>query len=121
MKGTIQGKTGLKSVSLNRRRAVRERCLNCSCWSLKQVEGCAFHDCSLYPFRSGQGKQSAKARAKAIQAYCVWCMAGKKAEVKRCVSVHCALFGFRRGKAEKAISIRKKAHGEAILEANSLG
>jgi hypothetical protein len=120
MKVTIQSKTGLKTVNLNRRRAVREKCLNCSCWSAKEVTDCKFKDCPLYPFREGRGRQAAKDRSKAIRAYCVWCMAGEKAEVGKCVSRHCALFTFRRGKAEKAIPMLKKAHGKAFLEANAL-
>jgi Zn-finger protein len=121
MQAEILGKSGLKIFSLNRRRAVREKCLNCSCWSVKDVENCKFHDCPLYPFRSGQGKQTAKARAKAIRDFCVWCMVGQKAEVKKCVSVHCPLFGFRRGKAEKGLSMPKKAYQEAFFKAKSPG
>lgn len=103
MKAQIQSRDGLKEVNLNRRKAIHERCLNCSCWIPKEVRDCSFRDCPLYPYREGRGRQSAKAREKAIRAFCLWCVAGQKAEVKRCVSVHCALFGFRRGKAEKAI------------------
>jgi hypothetical protein len=121
MRFEIQGKTGLKTVELNRRKAIRERCLNCSCWIPREVQHCVFQDCPLYEYRNGKGRQNAKARDKSIKAYCLWCMAGQRAEIAKCVSVHCALFGFRRGKAEKAIPVLKKAHGGAFLDANSLG
>jgi hypothetical protein len=121
MRTEIQGKYGLRLVSLNRRRAVRERCLNCSCWIPKEVQHCVFQDCPLFEYRTGKGKQNAKARDKAIKAYCLWCMAGQRTEIAKCVSVHCALFCFRRGKVEKALPMLKKAHGEEFLEANALG
>jgi hypothetical protein len=120
MKATIMSKNGYKVLNLNRRRAIRERCLNCSCWIPKEVQHCVFQDCPLYEYRSGKDRQNARARDKAIKAYCLWCMAGQRAEIAKCVSVHCALFRFRRGKAEKAIPMLQKAHGGAFLEANAL-
>ena len=109
MKATIQAKKGLQTLNLNRRRAIREKCLNCSCWSNKEVEKCVFNPeypkaCSLWPYRMGTGKQNAKARDKAIKSYCVWCMAGSRAEVGRCVSPYCPLFNFR------LTSAPRKAH-----------
>ena len=121
MLAVIQGKTGLKTVDLNRRKAIHERCLNCSCWIPKEVEHCSFQDCPLHEYRSGKGKQNAKARYKAIKAYCLWCMAGQWSEVKKCVSVHCPLHHFRSGRAEKTFSTVEKAHGEAFWEAISPG
>jgi hypothetical protein len=120
MKTTIQAKDGLKTLNLNRRRAIREKCLNCSCWNFKEVATCKFRDCALHPYREGTGKQNPNDRDRAIKGYCFWCMAGQRAEIAKCVSVHCALFRFRRGKAEKALPMLKKAHGEAFLEANAL-
>lgn len=67
MKVIMLSKNGPKVVGLNRRKAVRERCLNCAGWFHKEITDCTFTDCHLYPFRSGQGKQNAKARAKAIR------------------------------------------------------
>ena len=119
MKTEILGKNGIKTVNLNRRRAIRERCLNCSAWVLKEVEQCSFATaCPLWPFRMGRGRQDAKARNKALRAYCVWCMAGDVFEVKRCVSSHCALFLFRTASAQKSPLVSKKAHLDAISEAN---
>jgi len=88
VKTQIQCKGGHKTVVLNRRRAIRERCLNCSAWSYSQVDICPHEkSCPLYPFRTGQGKQVAKARAKAIRSYCSWCMATE--QPSRCVVIDC--------------------------------
>jgi len=45
MKTEILGKDGLEAASLNRKKAIRERCLNCSGWSAKAVAGCGFTGC----------------------------------------------------------------------------
>jgi len=97
----IQSKQGLKTVNLNRRRAIRGRCLNCSAWSPREVSECGFNECALYPFRSGQGKQNAKARLKAIRDYCLWCMAGHRPS--GCVVSHCPLFCYRKVKPERPV------------------
>jgi len=96
MDSTIITKNGIKSVNLNRRKAIRENCLNCSGWSYADVAGCPFDKCSLYPFRLGRGKQDALARSKAIRSYCIWCMNGQSFEVGKCTSVHCPLHIFLR-------------------------
>ena len=119
MKAEILTKHGVRIIDLNRRRAIRERCLNCSGWTLKEVEFCSFSDtCSLWPYRMGRGKQNAKARNKAIKSYCLWCMAGNRAEIAKCVSPHCALFLFRSASAQKSLPVSKKAHLEARIEVN---
>jgi hypothetical protein len=119
MKATIQGKTGLKRLNLNRRRTIRERCLNCSCWIPKEVEHCTFKGCPLYEYRSGKGRQNAKARDKAIKAYCLWCMGGHRAESAKCISIHCPLFSFRKDRRGKSNPLPKKPHRELQIEANS--
>jgi hypothetical protein len=118
MKAEILGKSGLHAVDLNRRRAIRERCLNCTCWMPKEVKHCPFPDCPLFLFRSGEGKQNAKERGKAIKAYCLWCQNGQPYEVRMCPSVHCPLHGFRgsRNKATDCPYLLKKGHGEAISQ-----
>jgi hypothetical protein len=110
MQYVIQGKTGLKSVNINRRKAIRERCLNCSGWSARDVKECEFSDCQLYPFHTGQGKQDPKARNNAIRKNCLWCVCGQRAEVAKCPSFDCSLFPYRgvRKKPLESISIRKK-------------
>jgi hypothetical protein len=42
---------GSKVVDLNRRKAVRERCLNCVGWEVQRVNGC--EDTSCHPTPSG--------------------------------------------------------------------
>ena len=119
MKIKIIGKNGPKEVDLNRRKAVRERCLNCAGWFHKEVTSCIFLDCFLYPFRSGQGKQNAKARAKAIRNYCLWCMNDQHAEVSKCSSTDCSLFPYRKSKTDRSAEIKslpKKDRIESYLE-----
>lgn len=119
MKVSILGKNGPKLVDLNRRKAARERCLICAGWFHKEVASCIFSDCVLYPFRSGQGKQNAKARAKAIRKYCIWCMNGQHGEVSKCSSIDCSLFSYRKSKTDRATEIKslpKKGHIEPHFE-----
>ena len=119
MKVAILGKNGPKVVDLNRRKAIRERCLNCAGWYYKEVTNCTFTDCQLHPFRSGQGKQNAKARAKAIREYCLWCMNGQHGEISKCPSTDCSLFPYRKTKTDRATEIKslpKNDHIQAIFE-----
>lgn len=106
MKVKILGKNGLKLVDLNRRKAIRERCLNCAGWFPKEVTNCTFKDCSLYPFRSRQGKQNAKDRSKAIRKHCLWCMNGQHGEVARCPSKDCSLFPYRKTRTDRLTEIK---------------
>jgi len=106
MKVTILGKNGVKVVNLNRRKAIREKCLNCAGWCHKEVTNCTVTDCILYPFRSGQGKQNAKARAKSIRKYCLWCMNGQHGEISRCSSKDCSLFPYRKTRTDRSTEIK---------------
>lgn len=119
MKAEILGRKGLKTVSLNRRRAIREKCLDCSCWVSPDVRRCGFRECALHPYREGKGKQNPKERDRALRAYCLWCMAGQRAEVPRCVSIHCALYHYRTTGVRKSKPLSGKGHGGAISEAIS--
>jgi hypothetical protein len=124
MKVEIQSKDGYKIVNLNRRKAIRERCLNCSGWIPKEVSNCEFVDCSLYPFRSGKGKQNPKKRKKAIKDYCRWCVCGQRSEVSKCVSRDCPLFTYRMNgidRPPKIESLTKNDHIEAVSEAKFMG
>ncbi|MFO8164522.1 MAG: hypothetical protein R6T98_08305 [Desulfatiglandales bacterium] len=125
MRIQIQNKNGFKIVNLNRRRAIREKCLNCSAWSIKEVEDCQHTDCPLYPYRSGKGPQNAKARGKAIRDYCLWCMNGNASEVRKCPTRDCPLFPYRQSKVDTTIEIMptgaKKGHIEALPELKKIG
>ena len=119
MKIEILAKNGFKIVDLNRRKAIRERCLDCAGWSHKEVRNCIFPECSLYPFRSGQGKQKAKARTNAIRQFCVSCMNGQYREVTRCPAMDCSLFLYRKVKTDRSAKIKslpKKNHIEVCFE-----
>ncbi len=119
MKVKILSKGGVKEVDLNRRKAIRERCLNCSDWSPKEVTNCTIDDCPLYSFRSIEGKQNAKARKKAIRKYCLWCMEGRVHEISKCTSRTCPLFAFRNITLDKSAeidSLPKRGHIEAVPE-----
>jgi hypothetical protein len=119
MKVARLGNNGPKVVDLNRRKAVRERCLNCTGWSHKEVTNCTFTDCPLHPFRSGQGKQNAKARSKSIRKYCLWCMNGQHGEVYKCPSTDCSLFPYRKTKTDRSTEIKslpKTRHIEPFIE-----
>jgi len=119
LKVSILCKNGRKVVDLNRRKAIRERCLNCTGWSYDEVTNCIFKDCPLYPFRSGKGKQNAKDRSKSIRSYCLWCMNGQLSEVSKCSSIDCSLFPYRKTRTDRSTeikSLRKKRHIEGIFE-----
>ena len=114
-------KGGLRVVDLNRRKAIHQRCLNCSCWIPSEVIGCSFTDCPLFPFRTGKEKQDPKARRKAIRKYCLWCMAGQNSEVAKCVSRICSLFAFRMSGIDRSVEINSEPKTERIeplFEAN---
>jgi hypothetical protein len=51
---TFINKNGMKTKKLTGMSAIREKCLECSGWSFKEVEKCASGDCVLYPFRFGK-------------------------------------------------------------------
>ncbi len=119
MKVEILRKYGPQIVNLNRRRAIRERCLSCSEWSTKEVAQCTYDDCPLHPFRSGRGQQNAKARSKAIRLYCLWCMRDSRLEISNCPSNDCAIFPYRQVRTDRSAEIKflpKKRHIEAVSE-----
>jgi Zn-finger protein len=119
MRVLILGKNGPKSFDLNRRKAIRERCLNCSGWSHKELANCTFSDCPLYPFRSGQGKQNPKARSKAIKNFCRWCVNDQHGETSKCTSIDCSLFPYRKTRTDRSTEIKslpKKDHIEPYFE-----
>ena len=56
----ILSKNSQKIVNLNRRRAIREHCLNCSGYSRAEVHRCPVTSCSLFHYRSGKGNRMQK-------------------------------------------------------------
>jgi hypothetical protein len=103
MKVKIQSKDGGNEVKdLNRRKAIRERCRNCSCWFSAEIRKCKFTECALHPYRNGNGKQDAKSRKRAIKDYCLWCNAGNQTAVTKCEIKNCPLFAFRKNRIDKS-------------------
>ncbi len=101
----IQTKEGHEIKHLNRRKAIRERCLMCSAWNATEVRKCELTGCALYPFRIGTGRQDPKTRDKAIRDYCLWCCCDQKNEVARCHLTDCSLFYFRNTVASRQAKI----------------
>ena len=102
----IQTKNGsYKIINLNRRKAIRERCLNCSGWQLSQIRNCEITKCKLHPFRTGIGKQDPNARLKAIRENCLWCSGGKRSEVNLCQIKDCPLFAYRKKGIDRSVEI----------------
>ncbi|OPY84793.1 MAG: hypothetical protein A4E65_00229 [Syntrophorhabdus sp. PtaU1.Bin153] len=97
MSGTNKSGNRTKQNHLNRRAAIRERCLNCQGGGANRVTECDHDDCPLHPFRTGTGKQNPTDRKEGIKAYCLWCMCGDRKEVNLCPSTSCPLFPYRKG------------------------
>ena len=106
MKIQIQTKDGNKIIDLNRRKAVRERCLNCTAWHPSEVADCKIVDCHLFPFRSGAGKQNATERNKAIRNYCLGCCDQQAHEVRKCPVISCPLWAFRKSSIDRSFELK---------------
>lgn len=85
---------------MNRRTAIRRRCIECSAGNLAEVRDCTHTDCHLFPYRSGQGKQAPVARDKAIRSYCLWCNVSRH-EVILCPVTDCPLYPFRKSEVDR--------------------
>lgn len=119
MKFKIRAKSSHKIISLNRRKAIRERCLNCVAWSPSEVANCTLKDCQIYPFRMGTGKQDAGKRDKAIREYCLWCCADQTFGVRKCQAFSCPLWAFRKASIDKSLELKnftEKGHIDHSLE-----
>jgi hypothetical protein len=88
-------KNGVKEVDLNRRKAIRLKCLDCSGFERQEVINCTHTECSLYEYRTGRGKQDAKHRDKTIKTLCMSCMLDQPFEITNCTSLNCPLYIFR--------------------------
>ena len=114
MKVKIIHKNGYKTVDLNRKKAIRERCLNCSCWNAVEVELCQQTDCQLYKYRMNASNQNAKERNRDLRKYCLECCNGSLTEVKHCPSLDCPLYAFRKKKLDRSIEIKSESCGSRI-------
>ena len=103
MRMKIISKLGFKVANLNRRKAIKEKCNDCSGWSYSGVKNCSFIECNLYPYRTGEGKQKSKERNQAIRNYCKSCVQGSAKEVKKCTSKTCPLYAYRLTTKDKSV------------------
>jgi len=51
----------LRTKKLTGMSAIREKCLECSCWSNTEVRECPNKDCALHPFRFGRYPKKSRA------------------------------------------------------------
>ena len=114
MKVLILDQQGLREKKLNRRKAIRERCLNCTNWVPKEIFRCAFKACSLFQFRMGKGYQDAKDRVRAIKDYCRWCANGQISEILKCTSKTCSLYSFRKSRVDRSVDLDSMAKFDHI-------
>ena len=98
---------GLKVVEMNRTKAIKERCYNCSGYSHKEVRNCEHTTCQLYDYRTGINKRrTADEKRKAIRHYCRdFCMDGSSDSVSNCTSLDCPLYPYRMSKIDKSVFI----------------
>ena len=114
MKVIISARDGHKEVTLSRRLAIREKCLDCSGWVPKDVRTCKIPDCPLRPFRSGQGKQDPTERQRAIRAMCMWCTLDQPKEIRLCPATDCPLYAYRLGRIDRSVEIKPSAKNGQI-------
>lgn len=110
-----RGDDGKRLVDLNRRKAIVEKCLNCSGFEYSGRKNCEFTDCQLFPYRTGTGQQDTGARNMAIRAFCKdFCMEGSTALVADCSSPNCPLYAFRFSRIDKSLEVAEPEECEAI-------
>ncbi len=106
---------GYRMVELNRRKAIAEKCLNCSGFEYKSRQNCEFTSCLLYKYRTGTGKQDSVARNRAIRAYCRDdCMEGSAHYVSQCTSPDCPLFAYRMVRVDRSIEVKQGQAEEQV-------
>lgn len=97
----------MNMAKLNRRQAIRKRCLDCIGNHPSLVAACDSVDCQLHPYRhpvnhkypkgAAFPKGISKERAKAIREHCLWCSGDSLKERRECAAVDCSLWKFRMG------------------------
>ncbi len=82
--------------------AIRDKCLDCSGYSSKEVTECEMRDCSLWFYRFDRKPKDRPSRPlQAMRKKCLWCSNGNPDEVKLCPESArdvCSLWHFRFGK-----------------------
>ena len=102
---------------MNRRKAIRQRCLDCSAHNAADVRECKNSSCPLWPYRMSTEKQNPKHRNIAIRSYCLWCVGGKTSEVSDCPVKNCPLYPFRLSTISRSTPFSiSTGHIEATME-----
>lgn len=85
-------------------KAIRERCINCSGYSLKEVRECTHDECPLHQYRfARRPREKASATPmKAIRKHCIECCNGNKREANLCPAQSCPLQAYKTGHRPKA-------------------
>ncbi len=117
MEAVIQSKDGPEMVSLNPRKAIRGRCLNCSAWKPSEVRTCEFTDCALWPFRMGKGGPDKESRQQAMREYCLWCTDDQPLEIYRCQVFDCPLWYYRKSQNSGSQQMRPVSFGDCVAAA----
>jgi len=60
VKHTWRTKDGTKTGELTRTKAIRLKCLDCSCWNAREVRLCPAKLCPIWPFRLGKVKRDSE-------------------------------------------------------------
>ena len=120
MRFIVLGKNGQEVMNLNRRKAIRERCLNCVGWIPGEVRECDCTDCALHPYRMGTDKQDADERATAIRLFCLDCCLDQPNEVRLCPCGDCSLYPYRHHKIDRSEEIKSDAKKSDIRASTEL-
>lgn len=54
VKHTYATKNGTTTRQLTSMKAIRAKCMECSCWVTPEVKKCQAYDCAIWPFRMGR-------------------------------------------------------------------
>lgn len=99
-------------------RAIRQRCINCSGFSLKEVRDCQHTECPLHEYRQGHRPPKGTAQRtplKAIRQHCLACCCGSALEVRLCPAESCSLQPYKMGKRPlKDDSSRIEVHAKKV-------
>lgn len=104
-------------------KAIRRKCLDCSCGEWKAVNDCVFDGtreslCVFYSFRMGKGRP----KLKQIRAFCLSCCCKQSREVMLCPVVSCSLWEYRHGKrSQNASSWSEIGFPEGVFQPIGIG
>lgn len=84
-------------------KAIRQRCINCSGYSLSEVRECTHDECPLHQYRFGKRPQEKTLTPmRAIRKHCVECCNGNTREANLCPAKSCPLQPYKTGHKPKA-------------------